>query len=243
MKFKLSLIAAAVMFSAVAHAETNPFTGARVETEQVKAKLELQREKNALSKEELEAKRIEFQAKHADKVMLADLNKMLAPTPGAYPSALDSLPMAAPAGKKPAAKPSVKPVIDLDGQMAGLADGAAVTPRVIVQKPAQVSWSPKLVAVLDNRRERLAVIESGGEATTVAVGDRMAIGVVTEIGEGSVTVGGKTLLVDRTTVALNNPDAQDPASLTGGRVPGGGGSPAAPGGGIRPPGFQPGLVR
>lgn len=250
MKFTLSTIAVLVLVSTQAHAEnieTNPFTGARVETEQIRAQLEYQREKNSLSKEKLEEKRIEFQTKHAEKVMLADLKKMLAPTgsaavlPGNYP-AESALPPKA-GSKKAITKPgSGKPddvIGAMDGAFMGMTDGA--TAMAGTSRSAPVSWSPKLVAVMDNGRGRVAVIESGGEATTVSVGDSMAIGEVTDIGDNSVTIGGKTLVIDKTVVALNNPDSQNPASLTGGKAPTGPTSPMQ--GGIAPPGFQPGLVR
>lgn len=246
MKLKLSMIATAILFSANVQADTNPFTGTSVETEQVRSQLELQREKNSLSKEELEAKRLQFQAKHSEKVMMADLKKMLAPPasarmPGDYPSD-SALPGKA---KKPAAKPPAEmgALVDaMAGAFAGMTGGAPGMARG--PRSAQVSWAPKLVAVMDNGRERVAVVESGGEATTVAVGDRMAMGDVTDIGEGSITIGGKVLVIDKAVVAMNNPDAQDAASLTGGKSPTNPfGAPAMGGGGIMPTGFQPGMIR
>lgn len=249
MKFKLSVIAASILLSANAAAETNPFTGTRIETEQTKAQLELQQEKNKLAKENLEAKRIEFQIKHSDKVMTADLKKILSP-PGAAGVSMPGFPddgaLPKPKSKtaaKPVPKPAPDPAAGMMEAMVGMfgealsgAPGAGMG-----RKSMPVSFAPKLVAVMDNGRERVAVIESGGEATTVAVGESMGIGVVTEIGDDMVVVGGKNLYLDKAVVASNNPDAHDPASLTGGKSPSGSPSSPVPPGAIYPPGFQPGV--
>lgn len=239
MKFPLSTIAALIALSTSAIAETNPFTGVSVETEQVRAQLELQREKNNLSKEQLEAKRIEFQTKHSEKVLMADLRKTLSPPGSSVAMMLDGLPTAGEGpGKKstaiPARKVLPKPEKALDNlDLSGL--GLAARPTEGRSMP--VSWAPKLVAVMDTGRGRIATIESGGEATTVAVGDRMGMGAVSEIGDAFVTVGGRTLYLDRAVIATNNPDVQDAASLTGGKAPT---KPSIlpPAGAILPPDFS-----
>lgn len=151
---------------------------------------------------------------------------------------LDGLPTAGDRPAKPAApRPEPKPLPKVDSEIAGLDVpllGAAH--RSKAGKSMPVSWAPKLVAVMDTGRGRIATIESGGEATTVAVGDRMAIGAISEIGAEFVIVGGKTLYLDQGVIAMSNPDAQDPASLTGGKAPTkqGGMPPTGP---IMPPGF------
>lgn len=219
MKFKLTAVTAMIVLSTSATAETNPFTGISVETEQIRAQLELQREKNSLSKEQLEAKRIEFQTKHSDKVLMADLRKTLTPQGSSVAMMLDGL---ATAGDRPGKPPaSARKVMPKPEKIpASLeAPGLALDMRAPQGRSMTVSWAPKLVAVMDTGRGRIATIESGGEATTVEVGDRMAIGAVSEIGDGFVVVGGRTLYLDKTVIATNNPDVQDAASLTGGKAP------------------------
>ena len=239
MKFTLSTIAALLVLSTSASAETNPFTGVSVETEQVRAQLELQREKNNLSKEQLEAKRIEFQSKHSEKVLMADLRKTLSPPGSSLAMMLDGLPTAGDGpGKRPAPSPARKALPKPEKALENLeVGGLGLAARPSEGRSMPVSWAPKLVAVMDTGRGRIATIEAGGEATTVAVGDRIAIGAVSEIGDASVTVGGRTLYLDRGVIATNNPDVQDAASLTGGKAPTkAGGLP--PPGAILPPDFS-----
>ncbi len=195
MKLKLSLIAASVMMavSASALAEVNPFTGTRVETEKVKSETDLQSAKNNLSEERLKAQRLAFQAKNVDKVMAADLKKLLTPPGSAF------------------APGNFPPVASLPGNVPNIRTKApAPTEKLVAAPPvrAQVSRVPKLSAVMDSGSGPIAVIEAGGQSVAAAVGDDTSVGKVTAITASSVTVGGRVIHLDPEILAMKNPDAQ-----------------------------------
>lgn len=235
MKSKIALVMYFAAAAGTAHAEVNPFTGVKVETEQVKGQIELQREKNSLSKEQIEARRLEFQAKNVDKVMEAELRKMLNPPGSGGAGNFNQDPLMQALAKKPAPPkvepPKVDPMVDMPFMPRGMEMGGP--------KSMPVSQAPKLVMVLDNGHTKQAVVEHLGQAHTVRVGDSTPLGTVSSIDRDAIMIGGKKMTLDKTVVAINNPDAQDPGSMGGGKVQGG--QPAIlPG---MPPGARPGVVR
>lgn len=233
MKSKIAFALCLATVAGVAQAEVNPFTGTRVETERVKGETELQREKNILSKEQIEAQRLAFQAKNVDKVMEAELRKMLTP-PGGGSMNLNQDPLLQSLAKKPAPKkvepPKAEaPVDPMAFAMRGMGGAKSVS----------VSQAPKLVMVLDNGQTKQAVVEHLGQSHTVRVGDSTPLGVVSSIGKDAITIGGKKMALDKSVIAINNPDAQNAGSMGGGKVPGGAGLSPQIG---MPPGAMPGMA-
>lgn len=237
MKSKVAIFVcfAAAAGAAHAQAEFNPFTGARVETEQVKGLIELQREKNNLAKEKLEARRLDFQTKNVDKVLQVELRKLIAPAGSSGMSNFNQDPLLQGLAQRQA-KPKVE---QLKGEQ-------PADPMPIVLRGAggpqsvPVSQVPKLVMVMDNGQTKRAVVEHLGQAHTVRVGDRTPLGTVSAIEKDAITIGGKKMTIDKTVVAINNPDAQNNASMGGGKAPNTQGMPDMTG---MPPGIRTGLVR
>lgn len=235
MRSKIALVMCIAAAAGTAQAEINPFTGAKVETEQVKGQIELQREKNNLSKEQIEARRLEFQAKNVDKVMEAELRKMITP-PGGGMGNFNQDPLLQSLAKKQAPPKIEPPKIELAD------DAMPFMPRGMGgAKSIPVSQAPKLVMVLDNGQTKQAVIEHLGQAHTVRVGDNTPLGNVSSIDKDAIMIGGKKMMIDKTVVAINNPDAQDPGSMGGGKTQGGQGMATPPQG--MPPGARTGVIR
>lgn len=235
MKSKIAFFMCLAAAAGVAQAEVNPFTGARTETEQVKGLIELQREKNNLSKEKLEARRIEFQTKNVDKVMEVELRKLLTPPGGGGVGSFNQDPLMQSLAKRQA-QPKAEPA-----KVAPPADPMPIMLRGMGSPTSvPVSQAPKLVMVMDNGQTTQAVVEHLGQAHTVRVGDRTPLGAVSSIDRDSITIGGKKMAIDKAVVALNNPDAQDTASMGGGKSAAGQAMPTPVG---MPPGARTGVVR
>lgn len=229
-------ILACVFAAQAAYAESvfNPFTGVAVEKEQLKRQVDVQREMNNLSKEKLESARIDFQLKNVDKIMRAEMNKMLS---SAAPVSMPGEPLTQviPPRQTKQGKPKV---LKMD-HPAETAPGFSPAPPV----PSQ----PRLVMVLDDGRSRIAVIEHIGQTHNVRTGDATPLGQVSSIENDSVVIGGNRLSIDKMVVAVNNPDIQDVGSMGGGKSPSGiamrgmpqqGMLPPPPAGGIPPARFN-----